>query len=96
LSTCDQPLLTETVFKNLIHTHHKSHKGIILSKYKAGNGIPSFFHRKYLQELTELKGDDGAKKIVKDNLKDVSFINFPDGNFDIDTPKDLKKLVSLG
>jgi molybdenum cofactor cytidylyltransferase len=48
-------------------------------------GIPVLFKRSLFNDLLELKGDEGAKKIVLKNKDKTTLIDFPEGKFDLDT-----------
>jgi len=91
-TTCDQPYLNTSILKNILKGFEQSKKKIIVSKYENGQGIPSFFSNNYFNQLIKLKGDDGAKAIIKNNLGDVGFVEFEKGDIDIDTRQDLKKI----
>ncbi|KOP38309.1 nucleotidyltransferase family protein [Flavobacterium sp. WLB] len=93
-AVCDQPFVTNLVFENLISEYHKTKKGIIASAYSETLGTPVLFHRKYFNELLELSGQEGAKKIIKKYLEDTVSVPFVKGNIDIDTEEDYNKLIS--
>lgn len=93
LMTCDQPFLRVGILKNILRKFEQGEKEIIISKYKNGQGIPSFFSKKYFKDLIKLEGDDGAKDIVRKNIKDVGFINFENGDKDIDTSQDVRNVL---
>jgi len=94
LAVCDQPFVTHTVFENLITQANKTKKGIAASAYSETLGTPVLFHKKYFHELLELKGQEGAKKLIKKYTEDVVSVFFEKGNIDIDTEEDYFKLIS--
>lgn len=91
-AVCDQPFVTSLVFENLINEYYKTEKGIAASAYSETLGTPVLFHQKYFKELLELEGQEGAKKLIKNNADDVVSVSFEKGNIDIDTEEDYKKL----
>ncbi|MEQ8471149.1 MAG: nucleotidyltransferase family protein [Marinoscillum sp.] len=91
----DQPLVTGTIIRLLCDSHLENRVGVTACRYGGNIGVPAIFPKGYFSSLTSLNGDQGAKKIILNNQKDTQFIEFPDGAFDIDTPEDLKKLLSL-
>ena len=95
LAVCDQPFVTSSVFENLILESHKNKKGIAASTYSETLGTPVLFHKKYFQELLQLKGQEGAKKIIKKYIQDTVSVSFEKGNIDIDTEEDYSKLIDL-
>ncbi len=88
---CDQPLLTTEVLENMID-NYISGSPIVACKYDEVIGVPVLFDQSYFPELLELQGDQGARQILNKYEQDASFVDFPDGSFDIDTQEDLEKL----
>lgn len=95
LAVCDQPFVTSSVFENLIRESNKNQKGMAASAYSETLGTPVLFHKKYFQELLKLKGQEGAKKLIKKHLDDVISVPFEKGNIDIDTEEDYSQLISF-
>ncbi len=93
-TVCDQPFVTTTVFENLIAEYQKTGKGIVASSYAETLGTPVLFDKKHFEALLELKGQDGAKKIIHRFLEDTASVPFEKGNIDIDTEDDYNKLLS--
>lgn len=93
-AVCDQPFVNNLIFEHLIRHYHKSKKRIIASAYSETLGTPVLFHRKYFNELLELSGQEGAKKIIKKHQDDVYSVPFEKGDIDIDTEEDYNKLIS--
>lgn len=89
---CDQPHISSSVLNELIITQQKTTKQIVTSNYGDSMGPPALLHKKYFEELMKLSGDAGARKIIQKNMNDVATILFPEGNIDIDTEEDYKKL----
>ncbi len=94
LAVCDQPFVNHSIFENLIIETNKTKKGIAASAYSETLGTPVLFHKKYFQELLELKGQEGAKKLIKKHAEDVFPVPFEKGDIDIDTEEDYFKLIS--
>lgn len=92
LAVCDQPFVNLEVFENLIHQAKEKQKGIAASAYSETLGTPVLFDKKYFKELLELKGHEGAKKLIKKYNDDVVSVPFEKGNIDIDTEEDYLKL----
>ncbi|TAF65375.1 MAG: nucleotidyltransferase family protein [Cytophagales bacterium] len=93
----DQPFLTKTLIDQLCQTWQKSanpQKQIIACEYNKNTfGIPTLLPKAYWNALYDLKGDIGAKTIIKQNIMDTQFVSFPEGIWDIDTPEDLQKIL---
>lgn len=90
---CDQPFVDAKLLNKLIATQEKEGKGIVACAYSKTIGVPILFGKAYFQELMELKGDEGAKKIAQVHEEDLVTISFPKGKIDIDTEEDLKELL---
>ena len=73
---------------------NKSGKHIVACTYADTIGTPALFTVKYFGQLLGLKGDEGAKKILKNNREDVATVDFPKGDIDIDTPLDYENLLN--
>lgn len=87
----DQPFLTGKLLHAFFETIQVGKKQLIISKYDKGKGPPSYFSYHYFDDLLKLKGDDGAKSIIKKNKDGITFIPFPKGNIDIDREEDVEK-----
>jgi molybdenum cofactor cytidylyltransferase len=92
LMVCDQPFVTSGLLNELITAHKKTGKRIIACNYENTFGPPAFFHHSLFEELLQLKGDVGARSVVKQHAEEVEVIPFPKGTIDIDTETDYKNL----
>ena len=90
---CDQPFVSSLVLNNLINTHKETGKAVVASNYGEAIGPPAFFHESFFSQLMQLKGDEGAKKIIQQHKDEVATILFPEGQVDIDRKEDYEKLV---
>ncbi|KQT26132.1 hypothetical protein ASG22_05535 [Chryseobacterium sp. Leaf405] len=93
ISVCDQPFIKAPVFSELIQKQKDSQKGIVASKYSETLGTPVLFTKKYFKDLSELSGQEGAKKLLPKFKDDIAKINFEKGEIDIDTQSDYQKLI---
>ena len=94
IAVCDQPFVSATLFKQLDQSQTISGKGIVASTYADTIGTPALFTSKYFDQLMKLKGDEGAKKILKSNKEDVETVGFSKGEIDIDTQTDYENLLN--
>jgi molybdenum cofactor cytidylyltransferase len=92
---CDQPLLTADTLGNLITTHERTGSAIVASEYGGALGVPALFARSMFPELLALKGDVGARQIIRAHRDQATGVPFQDGAVDIDTPADYARLGSL-
>ena len=92
ISVSDQPFISAALFKRMQITQQKTQKGIVASSYASAIGVPVLFSYPYFEPLLDLKGHEGAKKLLLAHQEDMVTVPFPKGNIDIDTPADLKAL----
>jgi molybdenum cofactor cytidylyltransferase len=94
LTVCDQPFITDKVFRALLAEARTSVRSIIASSYSGTLGTPVLFGRKYFEELALLEGIEGAKTLLIKYHDQVANVPFDKGEIDIDTPEDYNKLIS--
>jgi len=90
---CDQPYITKSLLESLLQAQHKTGLPIVASSYDGDSGTPTLFHKKFFAKLMELKGDTGARKLIKQHEGEVASVAFPKGIIDIDTEKDYEELL---
>lgn len=86
----DQPLLKAKTLNLLIQRFIQNEKGIVLPSFQGKRGHPVIFHKRYLKELLNLKGDTGGRSIIKRYPEDVLVVSVKSKAVisDIDTWKD--------
>ena len=94
ISVGDQPHLSGHLFLEMLKLQETSNKEIVVAKYADTLGVPALFSEKYFGKLMELKGEQGAKKIIQQNMDDVETFEFEKGAIDIDTKADYENLKS--
>lgn len=85
----DQPAIEKEYLLDLIELFSKDSLKIVASNYNKKLGVPAIFPERYFNQLKLMKGDFGAKEILKNN-KDVVVSKKTTNFIDIDTPKDLQ------
>ncbi len=90
---CDQPLIDADYINKMIATFKRSNKGIVATAYKHSNGVPVLFDKKYLEDLSSLEGNIGAKQIITANSNDVIAINPNGKEKDLDTMEEYKQAL---
>ena len=93
LMVCDQPYVNSLLLNTLIETYESTGKQIVASGYDNTFGPPVFFHKLFFPELLQLKGDVGAKSVIKKHERQAEIVLFPEGSIDIDTDADYQKLL---
>jgi len=92
LMVCDQPYISSDLLNDLINTHLHSGKPIVTCSYGEAIGPPALFHKFLFDELMQLKGDVGARKIIQQHKDQVATVLFTKGKIDIDTNEDYEIL----
>jgi molybdenum cofactor cytidylyltransferase len=89
----DQPRMPAAVVPALLEALRRSGKAIVAPLYQGVQGTPVVFSSEVFAELRALKGDAGARAVVKENPERVELVALdlampPD----VDTPEDYAKL----
>jgi molybdenum cofactor cytidylyltransferase len=91
----DQPFLKTRTINALIRAFGQGKDGIIIPSFRRRRGHPIIFHRRYKEELLNLKGDVGGKSIIEEHPEDVRVVPVKSIGVvkDIDTWQDYKERV---
>ena len=71
----DMPNITKTTINKICSLITRSDKEIILPKFKNRTGNPIGFKQSMIKNIYKIKGDRGAKNIIKKNNKKIKFLN---------------------
>ena len=71
----DMPNITKTTINKICLSITRSDKEIILPKFKNRAGNPIGFKQSMIKNIYKIKGDKGAKNIIKKNNKKIKFLN---------------------
>ena len=71
----DMPNITKTTINKICLSITKSDKEIILPKFKNRIGNPIGFKQSMIKNINKIKGDRGAKNIIKKNSNKIKFVN---------------------
>jgi molybdenum cofactor cytidylyltransferase len=94
ITLVDQPLLTAAHLDQLGHAFQPGSKEIIVSRSPSGYmGVPVVFDRFYLDSLQALKGDEGAKKVIRQHTQSVKTVDCEELLDDLDTLQDYRRLL---
>ena len=92
VAVCDQPYISAELFRSLVQQQAVSGKGIIACTYAETQGTPVLFAARYFNELAALRGEAGARQLLKQYPDEVAAVPFPQGKIDIDTEEDFRQL----
>lgn len=70
-AVCDQPYLRHETIEQLVGGWRQSGRGIGCLSHNGEFGNPVIFSEKYRQELLELEGDVGGKRVLRRHLEDL-------------------------
>jgi molybdenum cofactor cytidylyltransferase len=94
LMVCDQPFVDGELLNSLIRSQRNSGKRIVACQYGDTLGVPALFHRSLFDEIRQVQGDHGAKKIIREHQDELITLPFEKGAIDIDTESDYQSLPS--
>jgi molybdenum cofactor cytidylyltransferase len=99
ITLLDQPLITSAYYKKMLDSYKSGMKQILASRSVSGwIGVPAIFDKYYFKDLSMLKNDEGAKKIILQHenivtLMDAGKEEAGDMLEDIDTPESYQQLL---
>jgi molybdenum cofactor cytidylyltransferase len=92
LVLADQAAVTAEDLRRLLGTWRRQPDYVAAALYAAGIGVPAIFPRSRFGDLTELRGDVGARALLHRNPDRVIRVPMESAALDIDTPEDLLAL----
>jgi molybdenum cofactor cytidylyltransferase len=90
----DQPQVDTAFLNKLTQQFRPTENQIVATKYATKTGVPALFSRSYFEELSNLQGDRGASKIIKNSAAFVTTIAPDSELIDIDTPEAYEALYA--
>ena len=90
----DQVALREEDYKYLLDQFNGQQ--IVAAEYSQHLGVPAIFPASFFDRLLDLKGDQGARKLIQENQDQVVSVRLPMAEIDIDTRLDLKSYHKMG
>lgn len=91
----DQPLLDHRFYNKLLFRYLKGKEKIVSSSYSGQLGVPVIFDRHYFNELLALRGDKGARALLRSLADDVIAIDAGDQAVDLDTEEKYRHYYEL-
>jgi molybdenum cofactor cytidylyltransferase len=90
---CDQPFVDADLIGAMQTRQKQTGKAIVACSYGNTIGVPALLNKSLLPELMLLKGNEGAKHILKDRPQELTIMPFEKGIVDIDTMDDYSHLT---
>jgi molybdenum cofactor cytidylyltransferase len=94
LVLADQACVTAEDLRRLAGAWRRQPLSIAAARYGATLGVPAIFPRHLFGELGELKGDIGARLLLRRHADHLVKVPMASAGFDLDTPDDLLELTS--
>lgn len=88
LMACDQPQIDAGIVRRILDGFCGSTRAIVACDYAGTLGVPALLGRDYFGELAALRGDRGAKAVLRGHEQRLTRVSWPEGAADIDTPDD--------
>ncbi len=92
LMLADQPAVTADDLRRLVNTWRGQPNHIVAAQYAGTAGVPAIFPREDFAALSALRGDAGARALLRRGGDRLVRVPLPSAAIDIDTPEDLLKL----
>lgn len=89
----DQVAVTADDLKRLAGAWKEQDNVIAAAAYDRHVGVPAIFPRMCFSELAELRGDQGARKVIERNSYRLVRVPMSNAAIDLDTPEDLAALT---
>lgn len=86
LMTCDQPAVTADHLRTLMGSGE-----VTASAYAGRRGVPAYFPANSVSELMQLRGDAGARELVRS----AAAVELAGGELDVDTDRELARAREL-
>jgi molybdenum cofactor cytidylyltransferase len=94
ITLIDQPLITTSYIEKMLVAFQSGSQQILVSHSATGwTGVPVLFDQCYFKELSGLKNDEGAKKIVKHHEENVILLDGGELLADMDTQETYQQLL---
>ncbi len=92
IALVDQPLITPDHLEAILQAGAAT--GLAATSWPTAFGPPTFLYRSFFSSLKGLRGDEGAKKILRAERASLRLVEFPDAALDIDDAGDYERLLS--
>lgn len=92
LLLADQAAVTVGDLRRLCGAWRRQPAWIAASRYESTIGVPAIFPRSLFSELASLRGDRGARDLLRRHSDRIIGVELANAAIDIDTPEDLLRL----
>ena len=88
----DQPRVDAAALGRLIAAWRKRPAKPAAASYSGRSGVPAVLPRRVWKNLRALRGDEGARTLLRGSGTAVTLVDMPEAALDIDTPADVARL----
>jgi molybdenum cofactor cytidylyltransferase len=92
ITLVDQPLVTVEHLSAILSAGAET--GLAATSWATAFGPPAFFSRAFFPDLLRLRGDEGARTLLRAERARVRFVEFAEAAFDVDDAGDYERLLS--
>lgn len=92
VTLADQPLVTAAHLGAVVESWSGSADEIIATAFAGTSGPPVLFGSGCFDELANLQGDNGGRRLLSDPRYSVKLVEFEAAAIDVDTPEDLRRI----
>ena len=89
----DQAAVTAQDLRHLADAWRKRPDAVVAASYAGITGVPAIFPRWCFPDLRALRGDEGARLLLRRYADRVIRLAMPNAEIDIDVPEDLARLA---
>jgi molybdenum cofactor cytidylyltransferase len=86
----DQPRVGAAALTRLVVAWRRRPGLPAAARYAGSTGVPAVLPRRYWRTLQAMRGDEGARALLRDRR--VTLVEMPEAALDVDTPGDLLRL----
>ncbi len=88
ITLCDQPDVSADHLAQLVDCHYQDVSFTVAAFYAGFAGVPAVFPAALRPTLLKLRGDEGARKVLRNAELKLKTVDIPQAATDIDTPTD--------
>jgi molybdenum cofactor cytidylyltransferase len=92
ITLVDQPLVTADHLNAILRAGAET--GLAATTWTTAFGPPAFLFRSFFPLLKDLRGDEGARKILRSEHARLRLVDFPGAALDVDDAEDYARLLS--
>ena len=92
----DQPAVGEMSVRRLVRAWRRRPGKAAAARYAGVVGVPAILPRALWREARRLRGDAGARKVLRTGQTVATVVDMPEAAWDIDTPDDLQRQPAPG